>query len=49
MKVDNFQNLIRLVTGRDFTINTQDVEIQFEKEYTIFRKLQITYRTILFT
>ncbi len=49
MKVDNFQNLIRLVTGRDFTINTQDVEIQFEKEYTIFRKLPITDRTILFT
>lgn len=49
MKVDNFQNLIQLVTGRDFTINTKDVDIQFEKEYTIFRKLPITDRTILFT
>lgn len=49
MKTDNFQNLIRLVTGRDFSIKTEDAELQFEKEYYIFRKLPITQRTVSFT
>lgn len=49
MKTDNFQNLIRLVTGRDFSIKTEDIELQFEKEYFIYRVLPVTKYTASFT
>lgn len=48
MKTDNFQNLIRLITGRDFSVKTQDTELQFEKEYSIYRVLPFTKRTVSF-
>lgn len=48
MTTSNFQNLIRLVTGRDFSIKTDDSELQFEKEYIIYRILPITERSISF-
>lgn len=48
MKTSNFQNLIQLVTGRDFSIDTPDTDLQFEKEYCIFRILPVTQRTISF-
>lgn len=49
MQTNNFQNLIQLVTGRDFTIKTTDTDLQFEKEYFIFRTLPITKYIISFT
>lgn len=49
MQTENFKNLIQLITGRDFSINTQDEEIQFEKEYSIYRVLPITGRHIYFS
>lgn len=49
MKTTNFENLIRLVTGRDFSIKTQDTELQFEKEYTIYRILPVSGRSVSFT
>lgn len=48
MTTSNFQNLIRLVTGRDFSIKTVDTELQFEKEYSINRILPVTGRPISF-
>ena len=48
MQVSNFQNLIQLITGRDFTIKTNDSELQFEKEYAISRILPATGRSISF-
>lgn len=48
MLTANFQNLIRLVTGRDFTIKTEDIELQFEKEYCIYRILPVTQRPVSF-
>lgn len=41
MKTSNFENLIRLITGRDFSIKTEDLELQFEKEYKIYRILPV--------
>lgn len=49
MTTSNFQNLIQLVTGRDFTIKTNDVELQFETEYYIYRILPVTKYTASFT
>lgn len=49
MQTLNFQSLIRLVTGRDFTIATLDVDMEPEREYLIFRILPITGRRISFT
>jgi hypothetical protein len=49
MKTDNFQNLIRLITGRDFSVKTEDNELQFEKEYCIYRTLPVTGYTASFT
>lgn len=49
MTTANFQNLIRLVTGRDFSIKTEDIELQFEKEYVIYRILPVTKHSISFT
>jgi len=48
MKTENFSNLIRLITGRDFSIKTADNELQFEKEYLIYKTLPITGRTVSF-
>lgn len=49
MTTSNFQNLIRLITDRDFSIKTDDTELQFEKEYVIYRMLPITARPVSFT
>jgi len=48
MQTANFQNLIRLVTGRDFIIKTTDVELNFETEYYIYRVLPVTGRNVGF-
>jgi len=48
MTTENFQHLIRLITGRDFSIKTEDTELQFEKEYVIFRILPATNRSVSF-
>jgi hypothetical protein len=48
MTTENFQHLICLITGRDFIIKTEDIELQFEKEYYIYRILPITGRTVYF-
>jgi hypothetical protein len=48
MTTANFQNLIQLITGRDFIIKTEDKELQFETEYKIYRVLPITKYTISF-
>lgn len=42
MITTNFEHLIRLITGRDFSIKTEDADLQFEKEYLIFRILPVT-------
>lgn len=49
MLTTNFQNLIRLITDRDFSIKTEDIELQFEKEYLIYRVLPVTGYSISFT
>ena len=48
MQTSNFQNLIQLITGRDFIIKTEDNDLQFEKEYNIYRVLPITGRKVGF-
>lgn len=48
MKTSNFQNLIQLVTGRDFLIATNDENLQFETEYRIYKKLPLSGRVISF-
>lgn len=48
MKTENFQNLINLITGRDFQIKTVDTELQFEKEYLIYRVLPVSKRSVNF-
>lgn len=48
MLTSNFQNLIRLVTGRDFSIKTNDTELQFETEYCIYRVLPVSQRPVSF-
>ena len=48
MTTSNFQNLIQLITGRDFIIDTTDQEIQFEKEYRIYRILPVSKRSVNF-
>ena len=48
MTTSNFQNLIQLITGRDFMIKTDDSEIQFEKEYYIYRILPVSQRAVSF-
>jgi len=41
MNTNNFQNLIQLVTGRDFSIITTDIDLTPETEYRIYRRLPI--------
>jgi hypothetical protein len=48
MTTANFQNLIRLITDRDFSIKTEDSELQFEKEYVIYRILPVSGRSVYF-
>jgi hypothetical protein len=48
MQTKQFNGLIQIVTGRDLTIKTNDLELEFEKEYYVFRKLPITGRTVSF-
>jgi len=48
MNTQNFQNLIQLVTGRDFLIDTTDESLATEKEYFVYRILPITNRKIYF-
>lgn len=48
METVKFQALIRAVTGRDFSIKTDDSELIHEKEYRIERILPITERAIRF-
>ena len=48
MTTENFQHLIRLITGRDFIIKTDDVELKFETEYCIYRILPVSKRSVLF-
>jgi hypothetical protein len=48
MKTKNFEKLIQAITTRDFIINTQDEELQFNKEYYIYKTLPITERKVIF-
>ena len=48
MNTLNFQNLIKLITGREFIIKTTDTELQFEAEYYIYRVLPVSQREISF-
>lgn len=48
MQTNNFQNLIQLVTGRPFIIQTNDPELNFETDYFIYRELPVTKRKIYF-
>jgi hypothetical protein len=40
MKKENFEKLIRVMTGRPLEIKTQDVELQTETEYCVIRKIE---------
>lgn len=42
MNTLNFQNLIRLITKRNFIIKTEEVELSFETEYRIYHVLPET-------
>ena len=48
MKTLNFEKLIQAITKRDFVINTQDEDLQFDKEYYIYKILPLTDRKISF-
>lgn len=48
MLVEKFEKLIQKITGRDFIINTLDLELTPEKEYQILRVLPATKRKIFF-
>jgi hypothetical protein len=48
MYTSNFQNLIRLVTARDFIIRTNEAELQTETEYFIYRILPVSGRSVSF-
>ena len=49
MTTANFQNLIQLITGRNFIIETTDTELKFETEYIIYKMLPVTQRAISFS
>jgi hypothetical protein len=42
MKTENFQNLIQSITGRSIVINTTDVELLNEKEYSLSVTFPVT-------
>lgn len=48
MKTEQFTKLIQLATGRNFNIETQDTELQNEKDYFIYRTLPATCRHVSF-
>jgi hypothetical protein len=48
MKTENFEKLIRVITGRPLEIRTQDKEIQTETEYCIVRKIENSDRETRF-
>lgn len=48
MNKEQFQALIQAITKRDFIILTDDITLQFEKEYRIQRVLPITQTPIYF-
>ena len=48
MKTEQFQNLIQLVTKRDFKIDTRDEELKTEAEYYVYKVLPITQQKIYF-
>ena len=48
MTTSNFQNLIQLVTGRDFIIDTTDINLKFDTGYCIYRILPATGRYVSF-
>lgn len=48
METAKFTGLIRLITGRDFSIQTADAEILPDKEYLVYRVLPISGAKILF-
>lgn len=48
MKTSNFQHLIQLATGRDFIIKTNGNDLEFEREYLIYRILPVSKREISF-
>jgi hypothetical protein len=48
MKTLNFEKLIQAITKRDFVINTQDEDLQFDKEYYIYKILPLTDRKVSF-
>ena len=49
MTTANFQNLIQLITGRNFIIETTDTELKFETEYIIYKMLPVTQWAISFS
>ena len=48
MTTINFQNLIQLITGRDFLIKTEDTDLKYENEYCIYRILPVSKRSVSF-
>ena len=48
MKTRNFEQLIRLATGRDLSISTSDEDLNFEREYLIYRILPMTGKRVSF-
>jgi hypothetical protein len=48
MNTSNFNNLIQLITGRNFEIRTSDIELLPEMEYIVVRKLPVTGRNVSF-
>jgi len=48
MRTENFIKLIQAITGRDFLINTNDLDIQFAKKYQVYRVLPLTERKVYF-
>lgn len=49
MEKDKFQILIQKITGRELVINTTDETIIHGKEYSIYKTLPITGRSVNFT
>lgn len=48
MKTENFLQIVRAITKRDFLIDTTDEELLNEKEYLIYKILPITDRKVGF-
>lgn len=48
MRTENFEKLIRVMTGRPLEIKTQDTELQTETEYCVIRKIENSDRDTRF-